>query len=107
MERKKEILNLIEKDDIKKLIEPAIDELLHIENQLLEIKKLPFFKVHPDNPSLQKELPAKKMYIQLLQQYNLLLFKILKVVGIDTSETNNLDGFLKYMETLNERLHQN
>jgi hypothetical protein len=50
--------------------EQLIDEVVFIEEQLVELKKLPFISVNPKNPMQQKVTPAAKQYKELLQQYN-------------------------------------
>lgn len=54
----------------RELVNKLIDELIFIENQLDELKKLPFIKVHPKNPLIQQQTEAFKMYKALIQQYN-------------------------------------
>ncbi len=70
MERRKKLIEyLCQSDEDKQLVVPLIDELLFLEKQLTELKKLPFIKIHPDNPTLQKSTPAARQYRELLQQY--------------------------------------
>lgn len=72
MERKEELLNVFKNvDESKKtIVIPLIDDVVFIESQLEKLKKLPFIKVHPTNPELQKPTAAGKQYKELLQQYN-------------------------------------
>lgn len=73
MERKEELIRLVEKiknEGVKKLCLPLIDELIYLESELDEIKKHPFIKIHPSDPSKQKILPAQKIYVSLMTQYN-------------------------------------
>jgi len=66
MERKEEIAKLC-----KDRAEAAdlVEEILFLESKLTELKKLPFYKVHPTDNCKQKVLPAAKLYKELLQQY--------------------------------------
>lgn len=78
MERREKLIEyLCQSDEDRQLLVPLIDELLFLENQLTELKKLPFIKIHPSKPDLQKSTPAAKQYKELLQQYT----NIVKVLG--------------------------
>ena len=71
MSRKDELLKIFDEiEDTKDVIKPLIDDVVFLEEQLEGLRKLPFIKVHPDYPELQKPTPASKMYKELLQQYN-------------------------------------
>lgn len=71
MNRKDELLKIFENIDKEKqvLIEKMIDEVIFLEKNLEELKKLPFIKVHPENLELQKVTPASKQYKELSQTY--------------------------------------
>lgn len=58
-----------------------MDEIEFIEGQLVELKKHPFIKINPKNPTQQKTTPAAKLYKDLLQQYNNSLKLLLKAQG--------------------------
>lgn len=81
-----------------------VDRMLYLEERLLELEKLPFIKIHPDDPTKQKELPARKMYIPLLQQYNLIIKTLLKLIGVDASDDEATAEFKKYLTILNAKL---
>lgn len=106
MDRKEKLYQVIDGlgESVQLIGYSLVDKMLYLEERLIELEKLPFIKVHPDDPTKQKELPARKMYIPLLQQYNLTLKTILKLVGVDTSE-DDLGEFKKYLETLNTKLY--
>lgn len=105
-ERKEKLYKIIDGlgENVQIMGYSLVDKLLFIEKQLLELEKLPFIKVHPDDPTKQKELPARKQYIPLLQQYHLYLKSLLKLVGVDTSD-DDLGEFKKYLGMLNEKLY--
>lgn len=90
MTREEELAGVVGKDDLK--VRQLIDEIVFIERQLIEIKKLPFINVNPKNPMQQKATPAAKLYKELLQQYNNSLKLLLKVSGDldDTTEESPL-----------------
>ena len=71
MERKAEIdtaLNGIT-NELKAVLSPLIDEVIFIEGNLEELKKLPFIAVNPANPQQQRYTVAYKQYKELFQQY--------------------------------------
>ena len=71
MTRKEELLKLFDQiEDTKDIILPMIDDVVFLEQQLDQLRKLPFMKVNPQNPAQQKATPAAKQYKELLQQYN-------------------------------------
>lgn len=71
MTRKEELLHIFDQiEDTKGIIIPLIDEVVFLEEQLDSLRKLPFIKVHPAYPDIQKATPAAKQYKELLQQYN-------------------------------------
>lgn len=81
MDRKKELLKLAKSN--KELAINLADEIIFIEEQISEIKKLPFIKFNPENPSMQKATPAAKLYKELMQQYNNSIKTFSKLVGCD------------------------
>lgn len=72
MTRKEELLKVFEniESEKKTLVAQVIEEVVFLEEQLVELKKYPFIKFHPTDPSLQKPTVAGKQYKELLQQYN-------------------------------------
>lgn len=71
MTRKEELLQIFDQiEDAKGIIQPMIDDVVFLEDQLQALRKLPFIKVHPDYPDIQKPTAAAKQYKELLQQYN-------------------------------------
>lgn len=71
MNRKEELLKIFDQvEDTKEIILPMIDDVVFLEQQLKELRKLPFIKVHPEFPDIQKPTAAAKQYKELLQQYN-------------------------------------
>lgn len=83
MNRKEELLRAIENDIT---LMPLIDEVVFLENQLEELKKLPFIKVNPKNPAQQKSTPAQKQYKELLQQYVNIIRVLIRATGTDESD---------------------
>ena len=69
--RKVQLRKLFDKlpDEQKELNEPIMEKALFLEGQLAELEKLPFYRVHPEHPELQKRTDAGKLYKDLLQAY--------------------------------------
>lgn len=71
MSRKEELIEIFSQiPDTKDLIRPMIDDVVFLEDSLHELRKLPFIRINPADPSQQKATPAAKQYKELLQQYN-------------------------------------
>lgn len=86
MERREKLIKyLCHIEDDRQIIEPLVDEFLFLEKQLDRLKKLPFIKIHPDNPEMLKATPAAKQYRELLQQYTNII-KVLEKFNGDDSE---------------------
>lgn len=85
MDRKKELIKCLNGQIDERLVDQLIDEILFLEEQLKELSKLPFIKVHPDNPELQKATPAARLYTQLGAQYNSALRSLVSLTGGDGS----------------------
>lgn len=85
MDRKTELLNYVAGDDenTRSYFAPLVDEVVFLESQLDALRKLPFLKIHPSNPELQKSTPAAKQYKELLQQYTNCLKVLNKTVNED------------------------
>ena len=83
MDRREELLKVIDNDVT---LTPLIDEVLFLEQQLVELRKLPFIKVNPKNPAQQKATPAQKQYKELLQQYANIIKLLAKASGTDESD---------------------
>ena len=71
MNRLEELRAIFEtvEEDKQKLARQLIEEADFIEERLQELRKLPFIKVHPDNPELQKRTEASKLYKEHIQSY--------------------------------------
>ena len=98
MSRKKELLKVFESidEDLKKVVTPLVDDVVFLEGQLEELRKLPFIRFNPHNPHLQKTTPACKQYKELLQQYNNCIKILCGVIGKNgDAETSPLQEYLK------------
>ena len=73
-----------------------IDEMLFLEGQLTELKKMPFLSVNPKNPVQQKQTAAAKQYKEFFQQYTNCVKILLKVAGGEAAEEESpLRAFLR------------
>ncbi len=83
MNRKEELLKVIENDPA---LTPMIDEVIFLEGRLEELKKLPFIKIHPKDPTKQKATVAQKQYKELLQQYVNIIRVLIRATGTDEND---------------------
>lgn len=70
MDRKDELIAIFKGMDanVLTIVTPLIERLAYVEEQLMELEKVPHIKFHPDDRSRQKDLPAGKRYNQMLAQ---------------------------------------
>lgn len=103
MSRREELIDIICRHDSSNLIkaEQLIDEVVFIEEQLVELKKLPFINVNPKNPMQQKVTPAAKQYKELLQQYNNSLRLLYRLSG-DMGEVEEESPLRKWVKSRKE-----
>lgn len=104
MTRKEELIQIVSKIGEKNEVKASqlIDEICFLEEQLVELKKLPFLNVNPKNPMQQKATPASKQYKEFLQQYNnslRLLFRLSGDIG-EVDEESLLRNWLKSRKEL-------
>lgn len=104
-ERAQELLKIIEAEDPKnrsKAIQ-LVEEIAFIEEQLRELKKMPFIEVNPKNPQQQRSTPAAKLYKEFLQQYNNSLKIIIRLTGdAEGAEESPLRKWVKSREELKQ-----
>lgn len=99
---RKETLEDIFKDiepNEKKLIDPLIDEVIFLEEQMISLKKLPFISIHPKNSALQKKTEAAKLYKECTQSY-MNAIRILCSI-LHKVESTAQDELLKRLEEFN------
>ena len=78
MSRKDELLKIVNGNELAKEL---VNEIIYIEKQLAETKKLPFLVFNPNNPNQQRSTPAAKLYKELMQQYNTSIKTLARVTG--------------------------
>ena len=96
MNRKEELLKIFDQvEDTKGIISPLIDDVVFLEDQLQMLRKLPFIRVNPADPSQQKATPAAKQYKEMLQQYNNCIKILTSILRKDAVEEDSpLRSFL-------------
>jgi len=97
MTRKEELLKVFDQvEETKEIILPMIDDVVFLEDQLRDLRKLPFIKVHPEYPDIQKPTAAAKQYKELLQQYNNCIKILAWILRKDAAEEESpLRAFLE------------
>ena len=88
MDNRLQDLLLIIPEESQALVMPTLEEVVFLELRLQELKKLPFIKINPNNPEMQKSTPASKMYKELLQQY----INCIKMIESVIYRDNRLDS---------------
>lgn len=83
MSRKNEILNLIDHDPV---LSPLVEDMIDLEEQLEQLRRLPKIKVHPKDPSRQRTTPAAKLYKECLQQYTNIIRILMRATGTDMED---------------------
>ena len=103
MGRKEDLEKIVYKENSGNDIKASrlIDELVYLEEQMAELKKLPFIKVHPKNPQLQKATPAAKLYKEMLQQYNNSMRLLLRIAG-NLGESEEISPLRKWVKSRGE-----
>lgn len=93
-ERKEELLKICSGLDPEtlKLVNPLIEQLIFLENQLNYLRKLPFIITKPGDDTKQKVTPAYKQYKDLSQTYLNALKLINQTLGI---ENDTIDSPLR------------
>lgn len=96
MERKEQLLRYLCEDDSDRLIlEPIVENFIFLENRMDDLRKLPFIKVHPKNPGMQKVTPAAKQYKEFLQQYTNIVKILEKANKNDSQEDSPLRAWIR------------
>ena len=100
-ERKETLQKIFENVDEsqRELVDGLLDEVCFLEDQMSELKKLPFIKTHPSLPQLQKVTPAAKLYKECSQSYMnaiRILLGILKHVDAEEADllSKRLEEFM-------------
>lgn len=87
-EELKEIFRDVEETE-KALVGRLIEEAAFLEEQMAELKKLPFIRTKPGEPALQKTTPAAKLYKECSQSYANIIRILLNVIRKTESDAEN------------------
>lgn len=83
----------------KKLIDPLLDEVVFLENQMNELKKVPFIRINSKNSNLQRKTEAAKLYKECSQSYMNAIRILCSILHkVDSSAENEL---MKKLEEFN------
>ena len=86
-------------ESTQKVVRRVILEIAFLEDQLDNLRQLPFIEINPKNPSQQRSTPAAKMYKEFLQQYNNCIKVMLSARGkSETTEDSPLREYLKRLK---------
>ena len=83
MTRKQELLQAV--DNYLSLI-PLIEDMVYLEEELENLRKLPKIRVNPRDKSQQKVTPAGRLYKDYLQQYTNIVKVLLKATGNEVTD---------------------
>lgn len=86
MDRKQQLIKIVGESGNIELLTPLIEQIIHLEIQLTDLEKLPFYKVNPANPQQQKMLPAFRIYKEMLQQYTNCIKVLAHACGTNENE---------------------
>ena len=85
--------------NVQAVVAPLFSEMEFIEEQLVELKKKPFIKYHPKDPSVQKQTPAGKLYKDLLaQEKDIVRILCSQLRKNDTDEESPLRKYLRELD---------
>lgn len=103
MERKDKLYEILNKMDEEKkvIVEKVFDEVLFLEEQLENLKKYPFIKVHPEDSTIQKPTVAAKQYKELSQVYSV---KVKILLGaLEGVSDDGYDPVQEFMEEFKKK----
>ena len=110
MSRRDELIKIVPEDSLE-LVNSVIDDVVFLEEQLTELKKLPFIQVNPKNPMQQRSTPASKQYKEFLQQYincikmiEYVIYKDKRLEGDETEESPLRKWFRENANTRKENM---
>ena len=91
--RREELSKIFENIDEneKQLVDRLLDEVVFLEEQMIELRKLPFVRINPNDASMQKTTPAAKLYKECTQSYfNAMRILLNTLRKVESSAQNEL-----------------
>lgn len=102
MERKEELIKMFCNlgDCVKTLIDPILDEVVFLEKQLMELKKLPLISINPKNSFQQRITAAGKQYKEYMQSYTNVIKSLCSLLnGQGDDDTDPVAEFMKRLSS--------
>lgn len=56
-------------ENLRGVVSGLVDEIVFLEDQMRELKKLPFLRINPRNPEMMKPTAAARQYKECSQSY--------------------------------------
>ena len=103
--RIKELYDFVGKDKVI-FLKNLIDDVVHMEEELITLKKLPFIRVNPKDKSIQKKTEAAKLYLSVLAQYTQDM-KTLAFIAGKSGEVEDISPLRLYIQNINNKGAQN
>ena len=97
MDRKKQWEKILKNcdDDTRDLITPLAEKAQILEKRLEDLEKIPFIITNPNNPLIQKKLPAADLYLKTIAAYTNVISKLKMILSRNTVEDDDpLDDLL-------------
>ena len=92
--RRDELLAISDDAVIRKMIE----KMVLLEDRMEELEKLPWIRVNPVNPAMQKHTPAFFQFHRTLSSYKEIVKFVCKATGtMETDEESPLRSFIRQM----------
>ena len=99
--RREELQDIVKHigDEKKAVIEPLIEDIVYMEDELEKLRQLPRIRVHPKSPERQMITPAGKLYKETQQSYTAAIKIIMTALyKTDSSAADELLEKLKAFE---------
>ena len=99
--RKKELLSVFDEtpEGIQIIVRNLVDDMVHLEKQLSELRGLPWLLIDTKNSSFQKRTEAASLYASLISRYVDIINKLSAILRRqEVEEESPLREYLKTME---------
>lgn len=103
MSRREELDSIFKNinSDEKTVINNLINEVVFLEEEMEKLKKIPFIRINPNSPEIQKVTPAAKLYKEHTQSYMNAIRILISVTK--KTEGNEESPLRKYLEELKQK----
>ena len=100
LERKSELIEIVKKINKEKveILTPIIEEIIFLEKQLEHLRDLPMIKIHPTDPTKQKQTPAAKQYKDMANLYSNYVKTLLSVFRNQEDNGDELHQLQKFLQ---------